>query len=420
MRRRLVQKMQALSFRLTWTEPPTSDEVAAYYAANSEQFQTPARRSFSQIYFSRAERGGRTEQDALDALTSLNDAFSDGQASSLGDRFMLPSYFAQLTQNDVYHQFGAEFADALFETKAMIWNGPIPSTYGLHLVFIHEEIPANLPPLANIELQVLGALNAERQQVAIERLFQTFRDKYDVVFDSKDERDYEQEIEVLADTWLSEQEDRQESQAKLKEIYNKINAILPPQYHGHFDHVSAASMPAADLVFDEEGNVAWDKMRGGDDPHQHFSELAIVGGPSHLNTLLEPVSPQEAVSDLDRYGYVLQEMARGITVVTGLSVVMSRTPGWIGVQCDSEEMAIWVLRSMIAENVMVHREGSVLYLPASPKYTVESEIVNVVSACAKVFHYWNEHIASLDTEHDHDVFRATGPEQAIRLEKDAS
>ncbi len=92
-------------------------------------------------------------------------------------------------------------------------------------------------------------------------------------------------------------------------------------------------------------------------------------------------------------------MARGITVVTGLSVVMSRAPGWIGVQCDSEEMAIWALRGMIAENVMVRREGSVLYLPASPEYTLENEIVNVVSACAKVFHYWNEHIASLDTEH---------------------
>jgi hypothetical protein len=274
--------------------------------------------------------------------------------------------------------------------------------------------------LADIKPQVLIALNSERQQVAIERLFQSFRDKYDIVFDTNNERDYEQEIETLADTWLNEQEDRQEGQAMLKEIYSKVNAIFPPHYHGHFDHVSAAPMSAADLVFDEEGNVAWDKIWSGDDPHQHFSELAIVGGPSHLDTLLEPVSPKEALSDLDRYGQVLQEMARGITMVTGCSVVMSRTPGWIGVQCDSEEMAIWTLRGMMAENVIVRREGSVLYLPASPKHTLESEIKDVVTSCAKVFHYWNEHIASLNTEHDHDVFRATEPEQAIRVAKDAS
>jgi hypothetical protein len=399
-RRRLVQKMQSLSFRLSWTEPPTPQEVESYYAANSEQFQTPARRSFSQIYFSRAKRGDRTEHDALDAVTTLNDVIADGQASSMGDRFMLPSYFAQLTQNDVRHQFGPEFAAALFETTPEIWGGPIPSAYGLHLVFIREEIPAHLPPLADIELEVLDALNAERQQVAIERLFQSFRDKYDIVFDTKDERDYEQEIETLAETWLNEQEDKGESQAKLKEIYNKVNAILPPRYQGRFEDVSAAPMSAADLVFDEEGNVAWDKIWGADDPNQPFCELAIAGGPSHRGTLLEPVSPEEAVSDLDRYGYVLQELARGITMVTGRSVVMSRTPGWIGVQCDSEEMAIWVLRGVIVENVMVRREGSVLYLPASPKYSLKVEIKNVVTACAKVFHYWNEHIASLTEHHE--------------------
>ncbi len=419
-RRRLIQKMEKVASLLSWTETPTPDDLAAYYAANSERFQTPSQRSFSQIFFSRAERGDRTEQDTLDALITLNDVFSDGQASSLGDRFMLPNYFAQLSQNDVLQQFGPEFAAALFATQPEIWDGPIPSAYGLHLVFIHEEIPAHLSPLADIELQVVVALNAEREQVAIERLFQSFRDNYDIVFDSNDERDYGQEIENLADTWLSEQEDRGESQTKLKEITNKINAIFPPHGHGHFDHVNAAPMSAADIVFDEEGNVAWDKMWIGDHPHHHFSELAIIGGPSHLDTLLEPDSPQEAVSDLDRYGEVLQEMARGITVVTGCSVVMSRTPGWIGVQCDSEEMAIWTLRGMMAENVTVLRDGNVLYLPASPNYTLESEIVNVVSTCAKVFHYWKEDIASLDTEHDHDVFRATRPEEAIRVAKDSS
>ena len=392
-RRRLIQKMEKLSSHLSWTEPPTPQEAAEYYAANPEQFQTPARRSFSQIYFSRAERGERTEPDALDVLTTLNDVFSDGQASGLGDRFMLPSYFAQLTQNDVLQQFGPEFAAALFETQPEIWGGPIPSAYGLHLVFIQEDLPAYLPLLADIAPQVFVALNAERQQVATERLFQSFRAKYEIVFDPEDARDYEQEIETLADTWLSEQEDRGESQAKLKEIYKKINDIFPSHDHDH-DH-------------DHDSN-------------QPFGELALTGGSPHRGTLLEPVSPQEAVSDLDCYGDVLQALARGITIETGLFVVMSHTPGWIGVQCDSEEMAIWLLRAIVAENVMVHREGSVLYLPASPKYTLESEIKDVVSACAKVFHYWSEHIAPLNEEHDHDVHRATGPEQAIRVAKDAS
>lgn len=55
------QIMEKLSSLLSWTQPPTLEEVATYYAANAAQFQTPARRSFSQIYFSRAERGEQTE-----------------------------------------------------------------------------------------------------------------------------------------------------------------------------------------------------------------------------------------------------------------------------------------------------------------------------------------------------------------------
>ncbi len=398
-RRRLVQKMQNLSFRISWTEPPTLEEVVDYYQANEERFLTLTRRSFSHLFFSRGKRGAQIESDALAALAALNDVLSDAEPNSLGDRFMLPGYFAQLTQSDVRYQFGPEFAAALFDVAPGKWGGPIPSSYGLHLVYIREETPAHLPALADIELEVLEALNVERQQVAIERLFQSFRDKYAIVFDAEDERNYEDEIETLADTWLNEQEDKQERQAKLKEIYNKVNAILPPRYQGQFDEVSAAPMSAADLVFDEDGNVAWDKIWGTDDPNQPFCELAIAGGPSHRGTLLEPVSPEEVLSDLDRYGYVLQELARGLTMVTGRSVVMSRTPGWIGVQCDSEDMAIWVLRGVIVENVMVRREGSVLYLPASPKYTLTGEIKNVVTACAKTFHYWNEHIAALEDEH---------------------
>ena len=238
-------------------------------------------------------------------------------------------------------------------------------------------------------------LNEERHMESSERLYQSFREKYDVVFDLEDEHAYEQEIDALAESFFKKEADKCENRAKLEEIYDKVNALLPPRYKGRMDNVSAAPMASADLVFDEEGNVAWDQIWGRDDPSQPFCELAIAGGPPHRETLLEPVTQEEAVSDIDRYGYVLQELARGLTMVTRRSVKMSATPGWIGLQCDNEEMAIWILRGVIVENVMVHREGSVLYLPASPKYRLDYEIKNVVTACAKTFHYWNEHVAAL-------------------------
>ncbi len=172
-----------------------------------------------------------------------------------------------------------------------------------------------------------------------------------------------------------------------------LTAILPPRYRGGRP-VSAAPMTAAPLVFDEHGQVAWDRVWGGDDPDNPFCELALAGGPPHRGTLLEPVDPATVHADPIGYQRVIAELARALTMVTDLPVKTDVTPGWIGLVCDSEEMAIWLLRAIIVENVSVRREDHVLLLPAGPQFRLEAEIKNVVTAVAKTYHYWKEHIRS--------------------------
>ena len=169
--------------------------------------------------------------------------------------------------------------------------------------------------------------------------------------------------------------------------------ILPPRYQNGTT-VSAAPMGAAELVYDAEGQVAWDQMWGRDDPDSPFCELALAGGPPHRSDLLEPVPPDAAKADWENYTRVLMELLRGITMTTGLNGIMSRSPGWIGVQCDSEEMAIWLLRAIVVENISVRREKNVLFLPAGPQFRLEYEIKNVITALAKTHHYWQEHMLS--------------------------
>ncbi len=123
-----------------------------------------------------------------------------------------------------------------------------------------------------------------------------------------------------------------------------------------------------------------------------FCELALAGGPCHRKTLLEAVPAAVALADPDKYQAVVAEIERGIKLVTGLPVVRSTIPGWVGVRCDSEAMAVWLLRAIIVENVMVRRECEVLYLPAGPNFTLQREIKNVVTVVAKTFHYWAAHI----------------------------
>ena len=164
-------------------------------------------------------------------------------------------------------------------------------------------------------------------------------------------------------------------------------SVLPPRYRDSSVQVSAAPMGAAALQYDTEGNVAWDEMWTG------FCELALAGGAPHRGSLLEPVHEAAIAANPEKYEWVLQELERGIRLVTGLPVVRSVTPGWIGMECDNEDMALWLLRAIVVENVTVRREGEVLWFPAGPDFRLEREIKNVVTVVAKTNHYWEEHVA---------------------------
>lgn len=166
---------------------------------------------------------------------------------------------------------------------------------------------------------------------------------------------------------------------------SNLDAILPPRYH-EGAAVSAEPMGAADLIFDVDGQVAWDQI------WDSFCDLALAGGPPHRGTLLEPASPDAVQADPLRYQQVLAELERGIRMVTHLPVVACPSPGWIGIQCDDVAMALWLLRAIIVENVSVRREDTVLYLPAGPHYRLEHEIKNVITVVAKTYHYWKEHL----------------------------
>jgi cation diffusion facilitator family transporter len=169
------------------------------------------------------------------------------------------------------------------------------------------------------------------------------------------------------------------------EATSGLASLLPLRYQDQSP--SAAPMGAASLKFADDGSVAWDEI------WTDFCDLALAGGPPHRGSLLEPINPAEVDANPEGYEKTLAELKRGLTMVTGLPVVRSENPGWIGLECDSEDMALWLLRAIVVENVSVRREANVLYFPAGPDFRLEKEIKNVVTVVAKTTHYWQEHIA---------------------------
>jgi hypothetical protein len=163
---------------------------------------------------------------------------------------------------------------------------------------------------------------------------------------------------------------------------------VPPPRYRNGKVVSSAPMGTAPMRYTENGQVAWDEM------WTDFCDLALAGGPPHRDTLLEPVPPDEVTADMESYERVVSEIERGWRLVTGLPTVRSEKLGWVGLQCNDEEMALWILRAIVVENVCVRREGTILYLPAGPGFRLDKEIKNVITVVAKTHHYWTEHMYS--------------------------
>jgi sirohydrochlorin cobaltochelatase len=191
--------------------------------------------------------------------------------------------------------------------------------------------------------------------------------------------------EVLDDRSISPLDRVESWHVGYDELLLRMEELLPSEYRGKADAVSPNSMGSARIEVGADGKVPWDKI------WTSFCDLALAGGPPHRGKLLEAVTSEECASKMESYESVVAEIERGIQIVTGLTTVRSESLGWVGVECDDQQMAAWMMRAIIVENVMVRRQGSVIYLPAGPEFQLTKEIKNVITSVAKTVHYWRDH-----------------------------
>ena len=177
-----------------------------------------------------------------------------------------------------------------------------------------------------------------------------------------------------------------DDQEALAALEFRLRTVLPEEYQDCYDDVQPVSMGSAGLKYGSDGKVAWNEMWA------TFCDLAMAGGPPHKGMLLEPGTQAEIDANSGRYEQVVDEIVRGVRLVTGLAARGSGTPGWVRVDCHGDAMAGWLLRAIVMENVSARCEGSALDLPAGPHYRLEKEIKNVVTVIAKTCHYWTGHM----------------------------
>jgi hypothetical protein len=179
-RRRVRQKLEFLAEDLAATEP-SDEQLAVFLASNPERFRTEDRLTFHDVFLSATRRGSALDGDAKRIAATLAGTSDPVDAAMIGDPFLLGEEFRDMSQGDVARTFGESFANQLSVVEPGRWQGPIPSSFGLHFVFVDGRARGGLPPLDAVRTAVEREwLNARRGE-AEQKLYRRLRARYEVV-----------------------------------------------------------------------------------------------------------------------------------------------------------------------------------------------------------------------------------------------
>ena len=87
------------------------------------------------------------------------------------------------TPADLERTFGPGFAAAVGAAPLRTWVGPVRSTYGLHLVWVHAREPGRTPALAEVRGRVVQRWLRERSEQREREAMEEMRARYVVEVD---------------------------------------------------------------------------------------------------------------------------------------------------------------------------------------------------------------------------------------------
>jgi hypothetical protein len=98
--------------------------------------------------------------------------------------------------------------------------------------------------------------------------------------------------------------------------------------------------------------------------------------------LIEPAVPDDP-SASRAYDTTAAAIAENAGSLSGLRPSPRRYPGWLGFECPSVRAAIWMMRAIVASNVLTRREETVLFVPVNP--VIDPAGHHVAGALATVY-----------------------------------
>ena len=184
-RRVLVQKLEGMARDLVELSlSPTDQDLATYFAENSERYRPPSLITFTHVFVDPDKREDRTLDDAAEMLVQLQALDNPAEdAGRFGDAFMLQAYYPEKDEGRIGSLFGREFARRIFELEEGVWHGPVLSGYGTHLVYVLRRQEYPVPPLAQVKERVMQDWVDENREEITEKYFAALLARYEVIIE---------------------------------------------------------------------------------------------------------------------------------------------------------------------------------------------------------------------------------------------
>ena len=167
-RRRLIDRIQAVVRARVRAEPVDEDLLMRFYAQNVERWREPTILDLTHVYLSRDKRGDGADAAAKALRARLErDRVAPGAAVLLGDPFLGGHTLRGATPTRIAARLGPAFADSIADAEPNRWLGPVESAFGPHLVWIERRIESRLPPVEEIRTRVLDDWLENRTREAL-------------------------------------------------------------------------------------------------------------------------------------------------------------------------------------------------------------------------------------------------------------
>ena len=178
-RQRLNLKMQFLAESGAAVLEPDDAALQAYLDNNPDDFLPPAFIAFDQLLL---------PNEQPEVIEEIRNRLENGaDPATLGSPSLLPGTLAMTPAPVVERTFGTGFYEALAILPVGVWEGPVKSGYGWHLVRITDKSEPSVPPLSEIRDRVEAEWRSSKSKELQESFGEALLGRYSINMPRADE-----------------------------------------------------------------------------------------------------------------------------------------------------------------------------------------------------------------------------------------